>query len=250
MKPLPDILTSASFWASIATVWAASGAWFTFFNERRNSAQQRYEEIVNLIVGIEAELDLVSGWASGDEGDRGYLQSKTPPELTEEHPDWFNPSRQIFSFDTPSLQSFTRSAQLRQLSEIVRPLIQLNYSIHRIFDLHDELRTFINSRPDLYSSVYKKLATPPATFTNDERIYVHIVFGFNLKIHQQLIGGADSKDDLCLYKAFRIARSAIVDFKATLQPESLPRWYWGLHLIAIFLAIDGFWQAARWLDLI
>jgi hypothetical protein len=29
-KQLPDILTSAGFWASIATLWSASGAWFTF----------------------------------------------------------------------------------------------------------------------------------------------------------------------------------------------------------------------------
>jgi len=202
------------------------------------------------MAGIEAELDLVSEWASGGEHDLGYLQSKTKIELTKEHPDWFNPSRQIFSFDTPSLQSFTRSAQLRLLAEIVLPLVRLNYSIRRLFDLHNELRTFANSNPELYSSVFKKLATTPAPFTDEEQVYMNIIFERNLRIHQQLIGGSDSVDVLCLYKSFRTARRAIAEFKAKLRCEPLPGWYWLLHVIAIFLALNGFWQVARWFNVL
>lgn len=249
MKPLPDIFTSAQFWSSVATIWAAAGAWFTFFTAARGSRKQNYEGILNLIAGIEAELELVSDWASGGETDVGYLQSKTPVELTREHEDWFYPSRQIFSFDTPSLQSFTTSAQLRHLTGIVRPLVRLNYSIHRIFDLHNELRTFVNSHPDLYDRVLKKLAQKPNAYTPDELVYMNIIFGMNLRIHQQLIGGADSQDELCLYKAFRIARKAVSDFKTKLRPEPLPKWYWLLHVIAAYLALNGLWQIARWFDI-
>jgi hypothetical protein len=51
-----------------------------------------------------------------------YLQSKMPPELTREYEDWFNPARQILRFDTPSLTTFTKLAQFRNLTEIVRPV--------------------------------------------------------------------------------------------------------------------------------
>src|SRR5438445_3402057 len=88
MKQLPDILTSATFWASIGTLWAASGAWFTYVAAAIASRQQNYEGILNLIKGLEAELELVSEWASGDEGSKGYLV-KTRIQLMKEHPDWF-----------------------------------------------------------------------------------------------------------------------------------------------------------------
>jgi hypothetical protein len=59
---------------------------------------------------------------------------------------------------------------------------------------------------------------------------MNIIFGFNLRIHQQLIGGADSTDDLCLYKAFRAARHAVEEFKQHAKPERFhfvvpPFWY-------------------------
>ena len=210
MKQLPDILTSTTFWSAVLTIWAAVGAWFTFVAAARASRKEAHAEIINLLAGIEAELDLVSLWASGGDTDNGYLQEHDKEKLTKDHPDWFNPSRQIFAFDTPSLQSFTASAQLRHLSDIVQPLVRLNYSIRRIFDLHSELRLFVNSHPELYDSVCKKLSKVPDVFTPEEKVYMNIVFDFNLRIHQQLIGGNDSTDDLCLYKAFRTAKRSVL----------------------------------------
>ena len=67
MKRLPDILTSATFWASIGTLWATSGAWFTYVAAAVASRQQTYEGILSLIKGLEAELALISQWASGEE---------------------------------------------------------------------------------------------------------------------------------------------------------------------------------------
>src|SRR5438045_2744443 len=102
MKQLPDILTSSSFWASVATMGAASGAWFTYIAAEMASRQRTYEGILSLIEGLEAELALVSEWAAGGEGNQGYV-SKTRAELVKEHPDWFNPSRAVFRFSTPTL---------------------------------------------------------------------------------------------------------------------------------------------------
>jgi hypothetical protein len=89
LKQVPDIATSAGFWSSIATLWSASGAWFTFVSAVKSSRQQTYEGVVNLVAGIEAELSLVEGWAAGQEGAVGYLQ-KSDADLAKEHSDWFN----------------------------------------------------------------------------------------------------------------------------------------------------------------
>ena len=93
MKQLSDILTSAGFWASIATLWAVVGVWAAFVSEVRESKQQTYEGVQNLIASIYAELSLVEGWTSGNEG-KGYSRFKSREDLAKEHSDWFNPSRQ------------------------------------------------------------------------------------------------------------------------------------------------------------
>jgi hypothetical protein len=244
---LPAIADSTAFWSSLLTIWAAVGAWFTFFGAANDSRHRNHEDIMNLLTGIDAELELVSLWAGGGVEEKGYLHINTNEQLVKLHPDWFDPSRQIFTFDTPSLQSFTTSAQLRYLPSIVRPLVRLNYSIRRVFDLHDELRTFAHSHPALFDSVSKKLAVKPNTFTPDEQTFLSIVFGFNRRIHEELIGGEDSTDELCLYKAYRTATASIETFRSKAKPEPLPRWYWLLTLVATVFAALGAWELLRWL---
>ncbi len=246
-KQLPDILTSTQYWAAIATLWAAAGAWFTFFSADLVERRNRYRNVWNFLNGIEAELDLISGWASGGEEDVGYLQSETAVSLTRKHEDWFNPSRQIFSFDVPLLRTFTTSGQLYRLTDIIGPLVTLNYSIHRLFDLHEELRAFVNSCPELNISVQKKMLTKPNVYTEQEKEYMNVVFGFNKRLHQQLIGGRDSSDNLCLYHSFRKARDAARNFNSHFRPEPQPKWYVLLHIAASWLVINSLWQIARWL---
>ena len=129
MKQLPDILTSATFWASIATMWAASGAWFTYVAAAVDSRQQTYEGMLSLIEGLEAEFALVSQWA-GNEGGQGYV-SKTRAQLRQEHLDWFNPTRSVFKFGTPVLIMCTNSPYAKSLRLIIRPHVMLNHSIRR-----------------------------------------------------------------------------------------------------------------------
>jgi|SRR5581483_394771 len=246
MMSLPDIYTSASFWASVATIEAAAGAWISFWSTVKASRKQAYDSVLNLLTGIEAELDLVSAWASGEEGSHGYLQSKTQQDLVNEHSDWFFPTRQIFTFDYPLLQTVTTYTQLRDLTPIVQPLVFLNDALRKVFDLHAELRTFANSHPALFDSVSKKLSKTPNTFTTDEQVYMNLIFGLNKRIHHDFIGGADSTNERCLYKAFRKAKTAVAQFKNTFKPEPLPRWYVVLHVASALLALNGLWQMARW----
>jgi hypothetical protein len=246
MKQLPDILTSVTFWASVGTLWSAAGAWFTYVAAAVSSRQQTYEGVLNLIAGLEAELELVSEWASGGDQDQGYLQSKSQQQLIDEHDDWFNPTRLIFTFETPTLSSLTSSPQARSVNSLVRPFVLLNYSIRRLLDFLSHYQTFVASAPALYQSVAKKMSTAPRNaYSPEEQVYMNFVFGMNLKIHQLLIGGADSTDELCLYKAFRNARTALEEFTLALRREKLPRAYWILHIVAAGLALDGIWQVLR-----
>lgn len=258
MKQLPDISTSATFWAS---------AWFTYVAAAIVARQQNYEGILNLIDGLEAELELVSEWAGGNEGNQGYV-SKTRAQLVNEHPDWFNPSRAVFKFSTPTLSNLTNSPYARSLTPIVRPFVMLNHSIRRLFDSIERYQAFVFGDVSMYQSVLPKFAgnitnvgssTRPTSIvsphpaqiglTAEERVYVNHIFMMNEGIHQGLIGGADSGGEVCLYKAFRVARKALQDFKEGLQREPLPAWFPLLHIVAGALTWVGFWQLMRWFEI-
>jgi len=270
MRQLPDIMTSATFWASVGTLWAAAGAWFAYVAAAVSSRQEAYQGVLNLIAGLEAELHLVSEWAAGDEGNQGYL-SKTTVQLVKEHPDWFNPSRSVFTFSAPTLGNLTNSPHAKSLAPVIRPLVMLNHSIRRIFDTIGRYQAFVMGSPALYQSVLPKFATPmapaelgsskiPDTFvmppvhqiawTPEEQVYINLIFMMNESIHQHLIGGADCPDDVCLYKAFRKARAALQEFKQGLKREPLPDGSWVLHIVAGCLALNGLWQVLRWFEIL
>lgn len=265
-KQLPDISASAAFWASIATMWAASGAWGTYVGLEISARKKKFEAILSLIDGIEAELALVSSWASGEEGSRGY-PVMTRLQLIRQHPDWFNPSRMVFKFNTPGLNEVTSSPYVEALRPIVRHLVRLNHSLRQLLDSIDRLQSFVMGDVLMYQSVMEKLApttsaeetaqSPPPEVVNmplylariawtpEERAYINIIFMMNEGIHQGIIGGVDSGEH-CLYKAFRAARGAVHDFKANLRMDPLPTWFWILHVLAIGLAWVGFWEMMRW----
>jgi len=267
VKQLPDILTSATFWASVGTLWAASGAWFIYVAAAVDSRQKTYEGILSLIEGLEAEFALVSEWAAGDEGNQGYL-SKTRSQLVAEHPDWFNPSRSVFTFSTPVLNNVTNSPYAKFLTPIIHPLVMLNHSIRRLFDTMSRYQAFVFGDVAMYQSVLPKLAVNPANLgastmptsivspypyqvglTPEEQVYVNHIYMINESIHQGIIGGSDAADEHCLYKAFRTARAALQEFRRGLKREPLPDWFPLLHIVAGALAWLGFWQVMRWLGI-
>jgi hypothetical protein len=269
MKQLPDILTSAAFWASIGTLWTAAGAWFTYVASAIDSRRKTYDGVSNLIEGLEEELKLVSEWAAGGEGERGYLRS-TRAKLARERTDWFNPSRMIFTFGTPNLNSLTSSPYAKSMGTVVRPFVLLSHSIRRLFDYIERYQAFVMGDVALFQAVLEKYApksspldqarsTLPDTIVvplpssiqwrPEERVYINNIFMMNEAMHQGLIGGDDSKDPLCLYKAFRSARGALETFKSSLRRERLPRWFWALHFVASWLALNGLWQVLRWYGL-
>lgn len=269
MKQLPDIVTSATFWASCATMWAASGAWYTYVAAVVASRQQTYEGILSLIIGLEAELTLVSQWACGEEPSQGYLV-RTRLQLVKEHPDRFNPSRMVFKFNTPRLNNVTNSPYVGALGPIIRQLIMLNHSISQLFDSLERYQAFVMGDVLMYQSVMEKFApkssptelassTTPTTitvpypyqieWTHEQQAYINTIFLMNEGIHQGVIGGADSPHEECLYKAFRTARKVLQEFKQVLKREPLPDWFTFLHIVAGALAWVGFWQLMRWFEI-
>jgi hypothetical protein len=248
-------------------MWAASGAWFTYVAAAVDSRQKTYEGILSLIEGLEAELALVSQWAAGDEGNQGYV-SKTRAHLRKEHLDWFNPSRSVFTFSAPVLNNVTNSPYAKSLPPIIRPLVMLNHSVRRLFENIERYQAFVFGDTAKYQSVLRKFAVNPASLgasttptsialpdpsqiglTPEEQIYVNHIFMMNEWIHQLTIGGADSADEFCLYRAFRTARKALQEFKQGLKREPLPNWFPLLHIVAVALALVGFWQVMRWLGI-
>jgi hypothetical protein len=247
---LPDIPTSVAFWAGIATLGSAAGAWFTFVATAYNSRRDTYEGIRNLLTGLKVELDFIKKWASGDEGDPGYVLPTDPRELVTAKPEWFNPSRYIFTFEAPTLQHFTLSPHVRDLTSVVQPLVRLNYSFRRLLDLHSDYRSFVNSNPSLYASAFKKIKQKTNPLSVEEQDYLNVVFDLNLRMHRDLIGGQKSSDELCLYRAYRSAKEALEQFEVSLRPKPLPTWFFVLHVFAVFLALNGVWQVLRWFSLL
>lgn len=262
MKQLPDIVTSATFWAAVGTLWSAAGAWFTYVAAAVNSRQETYEGISNLIAGLEAELNLVKEWADGGEG------KKTKVQLVKDHPDWFNPSRRIFPFSTPVLSNFTTSPHTKSLGPLIRPMVMLNHSIRRLLDSIADYNAFVMGDVALYQSVLEKYATSPndahsvspapvlvppphkIEWTDEEHVYINHIFMKNAAIHQELIGNTDSKDELCLYSAFHAASEGLEKFRNSLRRQHLPFWYWILQVVAGWLALNGVWQVLRWFELL
>lgn len=200
----------------------------------------------------------------------GQPQHKSPAQLGQEHPDWFNPSRAIFKFSTPTLSNLTNSPYASYLTPVIKPLVMLNHSIRRLFENIDRYHMFVFGDVEKYQSTLPKFAHNPPGWglavlptaivmphpsqiglTTEEQVYVNHIFMMNAQIHQGLIGGADSPDENCLYRSFRSARAALKKFKEEeFRREPLPRKFWVLHLVAGAMALMGVWQVLRWFEVL
>jgi hypothetical protein len=65
------------------------------------------------------------------------------------------------------------------------------------------------------------------------------VLRFNFDMHVRLVGGADSDDPTCLYKAYEAADSTLRTFETNLKKAALPKWFWIGHIIGAGCFISG-----------
>src|SRR5260370_16276443 len=130
------------------------------------------------------------------------------------------------------------------MGSVIWSFVVLNHSIRRLFDYTSRYQAFVMGDVALYQVVLEKFApkSTPLELANSlppekivvpppwkiqweprEHAYINHIFMMNETIHQFLIGGADSKDETCLYRSFRSARGVLQDFHKTLPPAPLPR---------------------------
>lgn len=221
MSKLVDISTVI---AATAGLWALAIAWVTYVASIWHQNQDEYNALKSIVEGLRVELDGMKPWTEGP-GGQGYLRNTTPP------PDWSNPRRFIWKFDIGAILNLTRSSYLYRLKNIIGPFALLNFSVSRLFQLYDEYRSFANSNPGV-------LAAPPPWYTD-------VIQDFNTEMHVKLIGGEDSDDPNCLYKTYKEANSALLDFDTGLKKETILEWYLCGHLFSAACFVSGIFLLFR-----
>lgn len=208
--------------AATAALWALGFAWVTYVMSVRQQSTEEFQAIKSIVNGLRIELEFMKGWTGF--GGEGYSKTIAKDKA---QPDWSQPGRLIWKFDTAAISSLTRSPFLYRLSSIVEPFARLNFSVSRLFQLYDEYRNFVNSDPTVF------------LYSEESREHKQQVLNFNYIMHVNLIGGADSDDESCLFKAYGAAKSALDNFDAVLENETLPKWFWVGHFVSAACFVSG-----------
>ena len=202
--------------AATAGLWALALAWLTYVMSVRQQTLDEFVALKSIATGLRVQMDLMKPWTGA--GGPGYSRTLPPADAPL---DWRLPGRLIWKFDFEAVSSLVSSPYLYRLRDIVEPFARLSLSISRLFQLYDEYRSFVNSDPAAAIAL-PVLSTP----------YTQAVLKFNYEMHVKLIGGEDSADPACLYKAYETANSALSKFESGLKKRTLPRWFWFGHVIS------------------
>lgn len=218
--PASKLVDFSTVVAAAAALWALAFAWLTYVMSVRAQNDDEFLALKGIVEGLRTELDLMREWTGA--GGQGYSKTMTPQQAPAE---WSQPSRLIWKFSSDAIQNLSSSPYFYRLRPIVQPFARLKFSISRLFQLHDEYRSFANSNPGV-------LASPPPWYT-------HLILNFNFTMHVKLIGGADSDDPACLYKTYGDAVSALTSFDASLNRRALRWWFWIGHIVGIACFASG-----------
>lgn len=205
--------------AASAALWALGFAWVTYSTSVHQQNEDEYQALRSIVAGLRIELALMKDWTAT--GGQGYSKTMESP------PDWSLPSRLIWKFDIGAVSNLTRSPYLYRLDGIIEPFARLNLSVSRLFQLYDEYRSFVNSDPSVFFS-------RPAP-----EQHLKMIHDFNRTMHVDLIGGEDSSDPSCLYKAYDAAAVALNKFESDLKSRKLPWWFWVAHFVCGACFVSG-----------
>lgn len=204
--------------AASAALWALGFAWVTYNTSVHQQNEDEYQALKSIMAGLRMELELMKDWTAT--GGQGYSKTMESP------PDWSQPGRLIWKFDIGAVSNLTRSPYLYRLDAIIGPFARLNFSVSRLFQFYDEYRSFVNSDPSLF------LMSPAP-------MHLEKIQKFNRTMHVELIGGADSSDPNCLYKAYNAAADTLNKFDSDLKSRKLPWWFWVAHLVCCACFVSG-----------
>lgn len=231
---MSELFETATILASVAGLWAIAFAWLTYVMTVRIQKEDRYVSLKSIVQGLRTELELMEPWTGyGGPGYSKNLQRQDCPE------DWWNPSRIIWKFPWDTIRGLPASPYVHFLKDIINPFVRLNFAISKLFQLYDEYRTYVMSRPQLYDAVQKEIAGVDNSGSIEQKTYRQGVFAFNYKIHKDVIGGNDSRQEACFYKAYSGARAALDQFENGLKVQPLPGWFLIGHMIAVLAFGSG-----------
>src|SRR5712692_7825669 len=186
--------------AATAALWALALAWLTYVMSVRQQNREEFLALKSIVTGLRVDLELMREWTGA--GGLGYSKTMTPAQAPS---DWSQPGRLIWKFGFEAFPNLLSSPYLYRLRDIVEPFARLSFSISRLFQLYSEYRSFVNSDPAVFLA-----PSAPAAHTN-------ALLQFNFDMHVKLIGGKDSDDPACLYRAYATATSALSTFEDGLR---------------------------------
>jgi len=226
------LVDASTILAAAAGLWALSLAWLTYVMSVRQHNHDEFVALKSIVEGLRVDLDLMRPW-TGD-GGPGYSKTLKPDNAPE---DWSMPWRLIWKFNFESVSTLSSSPYVYRLGDIVGAFARLAFSISRLFQLYDEYRTYVNNRPtidgDLVNEQVGMLGRAP------NLIFRRVILNFNFEMHVRLIGGQDSDDPACLYKAYQSASAPLSNFSTELKEAQLPSWFLVGHVIGLACAVSG-----------
>jgi hypothetical protein len=196
----------------------------------RERNHDEFLALKSFVTGLHVDLDLMKDWTGA--GGPGYSKNMAPAQAPQ---DWSIPGRLIWRFGFEAFPNLLSSPYLYRMRDLVEAFARLSFSISRLFQLYDEYRAFVNSDPGIS---HRQSGPPPVAYTN-------AVFRFNFDMHVRLIGGQDSDDPNCLYKAYAAATDALGKFDRSLKVASLPGWFWVGHVVSLACAVSGVFLLAK-----
>jgi hypothetical protein len=224
--------------AATAGLWALAFAWVTYFMSVRQQSRDEFIGLKSVVQGLTVELALMKPWTGA--GGTGYSKTVTHANAPA---DWSLPGRLIWKFDVEAVSTLSSSRYVYRLGELVAVFARLNFSISRLFQLYDEYRMYANNHPLLDGVLIDENVGKLGAAANS--IFQRVIKNFNYEMHVRLIGGADSDDPACLYKAYDAAVSALNKFDYELKEEALPWWFQIGHAISAGCFLSGIFLLFR-----
>lgn len=238
MSQLVDLSTVV---AAVAGLWALAIAWVTYVESVRKRNQDTYDGLKSVLRGLRGELDFMKYW-SGSYSE-GYSQKQKIEDSPE---DWSYPSRLIWAFPYETVKSLPLSPYAFHMKELIGPFLKLSFSICKLLQFYAEYRQYVLAQPGLYHFFkLRKLSDVKPPLSPQQKEYADIVRDFNYRIHVHAIGGKDSTDEECLYKAHRRAFETLNAFEGTMRKPSLPKLFWLGHAFSLISLLAGIYLIIR-----
>ncbi len=238
MSQLVDLSTVL---AAAAGLWALAIAWWTYVGSVRKHNRDIYAGLQSIILGLRSELDFMKYWTGSYS--EGYSQKLKIEDSKEE---WSYPTRLIWAFPYETVKSLTQSPYASHLGELITPCLKLSFSISKFLQYYDEYRKYMLGHPDLYHFFkLRVLGDAKAPLSPRQKEYADVVRDFNYRLHVHAIGGEDSTDEECLYKAYKRAVEKLNAFERKLGKPSLPKLFWFGHVFSVIFCLLGLYLIIR-----